>query len=310
MEEQKEIRSGRNVYLYYWTIPVLIAFLIINYFSRNIKISALDLNLMISIVSFLFGFMITITFSMLLTRVSSLKEALSIETGRLISMYLLSKNLGKNFYEKIKERIDEYTIKTLRYYTNYEKSREANYGIYEDIKLMEIKTKNQEANANSFLYILGELQPSRERLEAITGRRIEWSIKLSNYILGIILIVLLFLNRGDSFTNLLFIMLSTVIIFIFLIIEDYDDLRIGDYTYNISNSEQIFDLIGKERYYPKYLLNRVKLEKERVYRIGFIDEKTKEEKIFSIQYNPKFNSRISTLARKFRKNELPNTGNT
>ena len=73
-------------------------------------------------------------------------------------------------------------------------------------------------------------------------------------ILAISLIVLLFLNRGDLLSNLLFIVLSTTIVFILLIIEDYEALRIGDYLYNISNSEQIFDLIGKERYYPKTIM--------------------------------------------------------
>jgi len=303
MDAQNQFKKGPNIYLYYWTIPFLASFVILNYLSKNLRIETLNINLMISVVSFLFGFLITITFSMLLTRVATLKDSLSTETGRLVSLFLLSKHLGKTFHEKIKTRIDGYTIKTLRYYSNYEKGREENYGIYEDLNDMEIKTKKQEIKAASFLYLLGEFQPTREKLEAITGKRIEWSLKCSNYLLGIILIILLFLNRGDTFTNVLFIVLSTIIVFIFLIIEDYDNLRIGDYVNNISNSEQIFDLIGKDRYYPRYLLSRVNLEPGRNYRIGFIDAETKEERMFSLQYNPKFISRISSLTEKFRRKE-------
>ena len=94
--------------------------------------------------------------------------------------------------------------------------------------------------------------------------------------------------------------LSTTIIFIFLIIEDYDDLRIGDYSYNISNSEQIFDLIGKERYYPENILARVRLEKGKKYRIGFYDTREKEERIFLMTYNPGFIFKIHDLAAKFK----------
>lgn len=298
MEEEK-IRQGPNIYLYYWTIPVFFGLIALNYFTKTFRPDALDLNLMISIVSFLFGFLITIAFSMLLSKTATLKESLATETGRLVSLYLLSKKLGKEFHEKIKERIDRYTILTLKDYTSYEKSREEFYGFYEDVDYAQTRTKISESALASFLDVLAEFEPLREKLEYLTNRRIEWSIKFANYVLGIVLIVLLFLNRGDTFTNVLFIILSTVIIFIFLIIEDYDDLRIGDYTYNISNSEQIFDLIEKPRYYPGEVIGRARLIAGREYRVGLINKKTGEEKIVSLTYNPEFMSRLNTLLKKF-----------
>src|SRR3989344_1037215 len=302
MGEQK-IKKGWDLYLYYWTLPILIGFILLNYFSRNFRIDTLNIDLMTSIVTFLFGFLISITFTMIITRTSALKEALSQETGRLISLYSLSKKLGNNFHDKIKDRIDNYTMKTLKDYTHYESGREENYGIYEDSSFMEIKTKSQESQADSFFYILGEFQPTRERIEYLTSTRLMKSLKFSTYLLGILLIILLFLNRGDTFTNFLFIILSTIVIFIFLIIEDYDNLKIGDYTANISNSEQIFDLIGKERYYPQRLLSRVKLENRKKYRIGFYDSLLKEEKVFEITYNSAFKMKINNLLKRFKKEE-------
>ena len=295
---EDEIKRGLNVYLYYWTIPIFILFVVLNYFLKNVKLESIDMNLMISVVSFLFGFMITITFTLLFSKVNNLKLSLNGETARLVAMYNLSKHLGKKFHEKIAERIDEYTRKTLRDYTKYEIGRESMYGIYEDLALMEIENKRQEAAANSFLYVLGELQVIRENLESLTSRRTEWSLKFADYLLGFMLIALLFLNRGETFTNALFIILSTIVIFIFLIIEDYDNLKIGDYTYNISNSEQVFDLIGKDRYYPESVLSRTKLIEGKTYRISFMDKKTGEEKIASLIYNPGFKRRLNFLRRK------------
>jgi len=297
---EEDIKKRWNIYLYYWTIPVFIVFFVINYFTRNFRIEALNINLMISVVSFLFGFLITITFSMLLNRVSALKDALAIEAGRLVSLYHLSKNLGKEFHEKITQRIDDYTVNTLRDYTNYDISREAMYGIYSDLQYAQVEDKKQEGNYGSFLYILGEFETLRERLEYLTSRRVEWSLKAAGYMLGSILMILLFLNRGDTFSNTLFILLSTIIIFIFLIIEDYDNLRIGDYTYNISNSEQIFDLIGKERYYPKEVLSKARLIFGETYRIGILDKKTNKEKMVNIKYNPTLKSKIEFLKGKFK----------
>ena len=105
------------------------------------------------------------------------------------------------------------------------------------------------------------------------------------------------------FTNILFIALSTIIIFVFLIIEDYDDLRFDDYLVNISNSEQLFDLIGKERYYPQNILGRVKLQKGKSYRIGIYDKAAKQERVFKLIYNPSFEFKINNLAKRFRKSE-------
>ena len=296
--DEGNIKRGFNVYLYYLVFPALLVFFLINYYNVTFKIETLDINLMISVVTFLFGFLISISFGMILSRVGALKESLAGETGRLVSLYLLSENLGSKFREKIAARIDAYTINTLRDYTNYNVGREAVYGMYDDIKYMEIKGEAQEASANSFLYIIGEFEPLRERLEYLTSGKLLWATKLANYILAFLLIGLLFLNRGDTFTNALFIILSTTIVFILLIIEDYEDLRIGDYIVNISNSEQLFDLIGRDRYYPQAILSRVKLEKGRIYRIGFYDKKAKQEKIVDIKYSPNFNSKINFLRRK------------
>jgi|SRR3989344_1080890 len=296
--DERDIKTGYNVYLYYLVFPVFLAFFLINYYNINFKIETLDINLMISVVTFLFGFLISISFGIILSRVGALKESLAGETGRLVSLYLLSENLGGKFTDKIAERIDVYTINTLRDYTNYHVGRDAIYGMYSDIKYMEIKSKFQEASANSFIYILGEFEPIRERLEYLTSGKLLWAMKLANYILAFLLIGLLFLNRGDIFTNALFIILSTTIAFILLIIEDYEDLRIGDYVVNISNSEQLFDLIGKNRYYPQAILSRVELEKGRSYRVGFYDKKARQERIVDIKYSPNFGSKIKYLARK------------
>jgi hypothetical protein len=281
--EKIKVKRGSGFYLYQLSLVFLVGFILINIYVNIWKIESLDLNMMISVVSFLFGFLITVTFSMLISKMGLLKDALATEAGRLVSLFLLSKQLGKSFHEKITKRIDDYTVSTLREYTNYDISREHIYGMYEDLEFIETKTSNQEVLANSFGYVLGELEPVRERLEYLTSRRVEWSLKFANYLLGIILIALLFFNRGEPFTNALFVALSTVVIFIFLIMEDFDNLKIGDYTYNISNSEQIFDLMGKERYYPESVLARVKLEKGKKYRIG-ARGKSGKEKIVLMEY--------------------------
>jgi hypothetical protein len=303
MIEENKIKRGLNIYLYYWTIPVFIFFILLNYYSRNFKVTFENIGLMISVLSFLFGFLVNINFSMIQSRVNSLKTDLAAETGRLITLFDLSERLGNKFHDKIKNLIDEYTINTLRDYSNYQVGRDTFYKMNKNLEDMEIKTDFQKMNAGSFLSNLSDWEQIRERLEYSTGRGTEWSLKFAAFLLGTFLIGLLFLNRADTFTNILFIILSTVIVFIFLIIEDYDDLRIGDYAMNISNSEQIFDLIGTERYYPEDILKRVKLENGRTYRVGIYDKKEKKEKIVRITYSPDFNLKLAKITNRFWKKE-------
>ena len=284
MDTWQEVRRGWNVYHYYFTLVIFFIFVVINYFSRNFKVDSLNIPIMMSVVTFLFGFLTNINFSMLLKKVHSLKEALANEASRLVSLSLLSKNLGKEFHEKINNLIDNYTVYTLRDYKKYDSGREFVYEMYGVLPKMEMDSDYKKVVASKFLSELTALEGVREELEYLTSSKMEISMKIANYLLGVVLIFLLFLNRGDIFTNLLFIILSTTIFFIFLIVEDYDDLKIEDYAANISNSEQIFDLIGKERYYPQEMLNRVKLEKGRKYRIGIFDSKSAKEKIFELEY--------------------------
>ncbi len=318
--EEKRIKKGWDIYLYYWTIFALVIFWLVNYYSRNFKVQFSDISLMISVLSFLFGFLVNINFSMLMFRINALKSDLAAETGRLVSLYSFSKNLGAQFHEKVRELIDEYTINTLRNYDNYEVGRSVLYRMHQDLELIENKNDTernkdfvshvsptqkkseglgdfQKLCASSFVSALSDWEQIRERLEYLTSTKTEWSLKIAAYLLGSLLIVLLFLNRGDTFSNSLFVILSTVIVFLFLLIEDYDSLRIGDYAMNISNSEQLFDLIGKERYYPEKILGRVRLEVGKTYRIGVYNQKEKQERIFRIVYSPNFKFRLSHMTR-------------
>ncbi len=297
MEEVK-IKKGVDVYLYYWVIPFLLFFFLVNYFLPVFQVEALDVRLMISVVSFLFGFLISISFSMILSRVSVLRDSLAAEAGRLVSLFELSKNLGKNFHEKIIEHIDEYTIDTLRNYTSYEIGREYVSKMYEDLKHIELKSDFQKQISSSFIATLNDFELIREKLEYSLSTKLLPAIKYANYTLALILVTLLFYNRGDTFTNGLFIVISGVIIFILLIIEDYESLKIGDYVNNISNSEQIFDLIGRHRYYPGSVLGRVNLEEGRVYRIGLYDPKEKKEKVFTLTYNKSFRFKLTAIINK------------
>jgi len=281
---KKRIKKEKEIFLYYWTYIALVFFIILNYFSPHLKIASLNIGLIISVVTFLFGFLINISFSIVKNKAVDLREALAIETGRLSSIFWLSKNLGKNFYEKIREHIDKYAIKTLTYFREYEVGRQEISEIYGDLDLITLKSKHQDKYTGSLLYILGELTPIREKIEYLTKVRLLKVLKIVNYLLGSILIILLFLNRGDTFTNIIFIVLSTIIIFILLIIEDYDDLKIGRHTMNISNSEELFDFIGKPRYYPIWLLENVKIKRGETYRIGYIDSKTKKLKIEKVKW--------------------------
>jgi hypothetical protein len=288
MEKEYKLKGRFYIYIYYFVIPAFVIFSYVNYHFPFINVEQLDLRTMISVVTFLFGFFISISFSMILSRASNLRDSLAGETGKIVSLFKYSRFFGEIFHKKITERIDGYTIATLRNYDHYEVGREFIYEIYEDLRNLTVTNEIQKVYLSSFLSTLNDFESVHEKIEALTSEKMLFAMKLANYVLAGLLISLLFLNRGNIFTDILFVVVSTVLVFILLIIEDYENLSIGDYITNVSNSEQIFDLIGKERYYPYSIIGRVKLEKGRAYRIGVYDAKLKEEKIFNLPYNSNF----------------------
>jgi hypothetical protein len=299
MEKEYKLRGRFYIYIYYFVIPAFLIFAYINYYVPFVNVEQLDLRMMLSVVTFLFGFFISISFSTILSRASNLRDSLAMEAGKIVSLFKYSKFFGETFSKKISERIDGYTIATLRNYEHYEVGREFIYEIYEDLRNLTITNELHKSYLSSFLSTLNDLESTHEKIEALTSEKMLLAMKLANYVLAGLLISLLFLNRGNIFTDVLFVVLSTVIVFILLIIEDYESLSIGDYTNNVSNSEQIFDLIGKERYYPYSTLGKITLEKGRVYRIGVYDTKLKEEKIFNLAYNSKFNFNLGKSIKDF-----------
>lgn len=299
MGDEYKLRRRFYIYIYYFVIPAFIIFSYVNYHSPFVNVEELDLRTMLSVVTFLLGFFISISFSMILSRAAKLRDSLAKETGRIVSLYKYSKFFGETFNKKIIERIDGYTIATLRNLGHYESGREFLYDLYEDLKNITVTNEIQKTYLSSFLANLNEFESMHEQIEALTSEKMLFAMKFANYILAGLLICLLFLNRGNIFTDILFVVISTVIIFILLIIEDYESLNIGDYTVNVSNSEQIFDLIGKERYYPYSILGRINLEKGRIYRIGVYDTKLKEEKIFNFAYNSNFHFNLRNAVKGF-----------
>jgi hypothetical protein len=303
MKEYK-LKRGFNLYIYYFVIPAFIIFAYANSHLPLVNVGALDLRTMLSVITFLFGFFISISFSLVLSRASSLRDELAIETGKIVSLFESSKFFGDIFHKKITERIDAYTIATLRDYEHYEVGREFLYKLYEDLKNLTVTHETQKIYLSSFLKTLNDFEKAHEKIEALTSEKMLFAMRLANYVLAGLFISFLFLNRGEAFTNTLFVILSTLVVFILLIIEDYENLKIGDYINNISNSEQIFDLIGKERYYPKTLLGKISLEKGKKYRIGVYDSKTKEEKIFNLSYDKNFEFNLGKFTNMFRRKPL------
>jgi hypothetical protein len=301
MKKEYKLKRGYNLYIYYFIIPIFVIFAYINSHLPTVNVGNLDLRTMLSVVTFLFGFFISISFSMILSRASGLRDSLAVETGRIISLFKSSEFFGEIFHRKIIERIDGYTIATLRDYGHYESGREFIYQIYEDLKNLTITHENQKTYLSSFLSTINSFEKAHEKIEALTSEKMLLAMRFANYILAALFISLLFLNRGEAFTNTLFVILSTLTVFILLIIEDYENLNIGDYINNISNSEQIFDLIGKDRYYPKPLLGKVRLERGKKYRIGIYDSKIEEEKIFNLSYDSNFDFNLGKFTQIFHK---------
>lgn len=201
--------------------------------------------------TFLFGTLAGYAIKKLSGRKKDLRESFMEESSLLRSIYLLFKK-GRN-KEMAKEKIDDYITKVLSFpIEEYKKSSEE---FSELFGLLEVCKGNYKEN---FYEILTNLAHKREKIKLRASNRLPPYLKTSLYVFGLTSIYILFLMKTNSLWMSLFSAFFIIGVFVILIIiEDLEHLRDSETAYWFSTIEQVFDLMGKRRFYYEGALDLV-----------------------------------------------------
>lgn len=234
--------------------------------------SAIDVEVFLTVSTFLFAILVGFFISRLNKRFDQIREYVSDEDALWLSFYKTSEFFGKRFSDEIREHIDKYTMLQIdnEGLYHYKTSARRFFSVYESLKL--IKNKQKSPVFKSLLDYLKSIEEARNRISILLLERLSYGQWAVLYGLAVIIIFSLFQLRTDAlYSQGLTITLCTVLVLILLLMRDLQNFRLGGKMLGIESSQEVFDFIGKKRYYSRKMINRgmVRIPKHiKTYRVG------------------------------------------
>ena len=237
-------------------VLVIIIVAILDYVIPIINVS-INIELLITISTFLFAILAGFFISRLNKRYDKIRELVSLEDASLLSFYNASKIYGKKFSEEIREIIDQYYITC---YDNpvsgaYAKTRPYVSKLWD--KMREIRKHKSESLYQVLCQNLVDLEKSRKESSATYIECIglgQWIILI---FLSVIIVVGLFLIRTNTIiSSVITVLLTSAIILVLLIIRDLNNFMLGGIPLMEESGQEVLEAIGKERYYHESFIKK------------------------------------------------------
>lgn len=257
------------------SVLALIGFVLIMYFlPARTPVEHIDLVLTIS--TFLFAILAGFFIARLNSRYDKVISYISDEDSYWLSLYRSARVISDKFANKIGDIIDMYYIVAFTgevgnfYYKDTTPYLEMAYNEIYKLKLP--ASKNAVVAFEKTIDYLTEIEKSRNQSAVYTRDRLtvgQWLVLFS--LSGVIIFCMLFLELPPVFGQILTVILSTILILVLLIIRDLQNLRLGGYALSIESGQEVFECIGKLRYYPKSLVDDGSIEipkSVKSYRLG------------------------------------------
>jgi hypothetical protein len=208
-----------------------------------------------SATSLLFGILAGFSISILWGRQETVRGVLNSETAILYSIYFRSAILGEKVQKKLAELIDKYLITTLECPLHmFETSRDDFVSIYtyiRELKVNEVLFWHR----NKILEWLEKDFKNRVNTTFHAKTMLVPYLSYSVFLLGSMLLGLIIYMREPTMTSkVITIMLSSVVFLVMLLIRDLNQMKLWENIFIEVGVNQIFDVLGKKRFYNQTLL--------------------------------------------------------
>jgi hypothetical protein len=240
------------------TITFFVSVFIIISAATYLPISKPDFDIgpLFSSVSLLFGILSGFAISILWGRQERVRDSLNDETGILYSIYYRAASIGTDFQKRLADFIDAYLIPQLDYeLSEYETSRKSFVDLYNFVLNYDFKPKDNDSKKR-MLELLERNLHNRVITSFHAKAKLVPYLSYSIYILGVILLGLIFSMREVSYVStVITILLSSTVVLVLLLINDLNEMRLWLNVFLETGINQVFDVIGKKRYYDWWLMN-------------------------------------------------------
>ncbi len=235
-----------------------------------------DVQIILTASTFLFAILAGFFISRSNNRYDEIRSEVAEEDALILSIYRMSDFFGDSFQKKISGHIDDYYIEAMDFdvgagYKNTTPHMEKIYQAFHALK--KIKDSKIEDLYDDIFMLLSDLEESRNKASVLRHEKMtygQWAILI--VLVSIIIFCLFFLKIPAVYSQVITVMLSTTLVLVLLFLRDIQNLRLYGEHFLLESAEEVFESIGKERYYPEYYFNEGFLkevpEHVKQYRLG------------------------------------------
>ena len=243
----------------------------------------LDVATIMTIGTFLFAILAGFFISRLSQRYDNIRNEMAVEDAYWVAMYRTSTLLGKKFSDQVADIIDRYYVILYDHDigVTYQASEQEVNNMYLALNKLEEKNNTVAQTATTeIIDMLEAVEIGRNKVAALVEERLSKGHWLVLVILMIIILAsMLNMDRSSFFMQASAVLLSTSLAIVLLIIRDLQNLRFGGKILMEESGEQVFESVGRLRYYNRAFLEEgtVSVPKHiKKYRVGHFDKRGKK----------------------------------
>ena len=220
-----------------------------------------DVKLILTISTFLFAIIAGFFISRFNSRYDKMRELVATEDAYFLSLYNMSKFYGESFSKKMSEIIDKYYLISYDFELGTYYKHNAKYLdlIYEELRRLFKKiysgtNKNRPSDSpfTRMTMYMAILEDTRNKSSVLSYEKIRKGQWIILFILSSIIIFSIFyLKVPEIYSQVITVLLSTTLVLVLLILRDLQNLRLGGTNLIMESGEEVFEEIGKLRYYNK-----------------------------------------------------------
>lgn len=232
-----------------------------------------DIASILTVIALIFAILVGFFIAAATANYLQLQSLIAEEDSSLISIYQYSKIISPESISKIAEVIDNYAISALSFeLTEYVRRTDKEFDeLSNAVEEINFKDGKGEQLIQSLYDKKNSLYRTRQSV-ALVARRIvttsHWFILAS---LTILIDLLLLATRDGSFFSYLITGILFVVTYLVLILlHDVDNNRFLEQALSYENSQQIFSILGRPKYYAEEVIKSGRvLEPKESYRTGY-----------------------------------------
>jgi hypothetical protein len=214
-----------------------------------------EVEVVLTISTFLFAILAGFYIQRLNNRYDQIRELVAAEDALWLSFYKIAHFFGVPFQDRIRDLIDEYYLIAFDFDVGeyYKHNASQFLKVFDECRVLDT-TNNL---ASSLIMLLPQIEQNRNTASVIEREELtigQWAMLI--FLAIIVLFSIFYIKTPDLYSQLSVVLLGTVLVLVLLTIRDLQELRLWGEAVAEESGEELFEFIGKPRYYNKLYLDQ------------------------------------------------------